>query len=344
MHARLLRVPIASAGMVATLAAIAWAHHREYPAQHWLAWRYAAYLGAATLWLAGCAGTGARLVRALLARHVPALELGSLGLAAGLFTFQLTTFALGLLGALHWAALVAVSVAMLVVGRSELRRAAVTVRRVARRPPAPRSLGALGALALGLGGLGLVYFAALAPESVSFDARWRHLVLAESYAAARHIGRYPEGWVFAASPHFSSLTFVPAFALPGLALFDRMALAVHFEWVVFAATTVLGVAALARRLAPRAPASVWAVRLLFPGVLVYDATVSGGIDHLGATYAPAAVLAMLDCLRPAPRSPGAPGYPPPPPTIAARRAGRGGGPGSCSARSSGEPRARRRRR
>ncbi|HTQ08237.1 MAG TPA: hypothetical protein VMI54_30495, partial [Polyangiaceae bacterium] len=69
-------------------------------------------------------------------------------------------------------------------------------------------------------------------------------------------------------------------------------LCAHLEYVIFAVTTLVGIPALVRRLLPRVdPRVVWAARFLFPGVLLYDSSLSAGADHIGALFGvPAALL------------------------------------------------------
>lgn len=149
-------------------------------------------------------------------------------------------------------------------------------------------------LAVGFGLLvfAMIYFAMLSPENVQFDSRWKHMSLAEDWVAWGGLRRHDEGWLFAARPHITSLLFSWAFLMPGARLFDKMLLCAHLEFVIFAVTTLVGVPALVRRLLPRAdPRVVWAARFLFPGVLLYDSSLTAGADHIGALFGiPAALL------------------------------------------------------
>jgi hypothetical protein len=127
---------------------------------------------------------------------------------------------------------------------------------------------------------------------VQFDSRWKHMSLAEDWVAWGGLRRRDEGWLFAARPHITTLLYTWAFLLPGARLFDKMLLCAHLEFVIFALTTLVGIPALVRRLVPRAdPRVVWAARFLFPGVLLYDSSLSAGADHIGALFGiPAALL------------------------------------------------------
>ncbi|HEX6766423.1 MAG TPA: hypothetical protein VF103_13115, partial [Polyangiaceae bacterium] len=130
------------------------------------------------------------------------------------------------------------------------------------------------------------------PENVQFDSRWKHMSLAEDWVAYGGLRRRDEGWLFAARPHMTSLLYTWAFLLPEARLFDKMLLCAHLELAIFAVTTLVGIPALVRRLVPRVdPRVVWAARFVFPGVLLYDSSLSAGTDHIGALFGiPAACL------------------------------------------------------
>jgi hypothetical protein len=119
--------------------------------------------------------------------------------------------------------------------------------------------------------------------------------LAEDWVAHGGLRRRDEGWLFSARPHMTSLLYTWAFLLPGARLFDKMLLCAHLELAIFAVTTLVGIPALVRRLIPNAdPRVVWAARFLFPGVLLYDSSLSAGTDHIGALFGVPAAFLLLE--------------------------------------------------
>jgi len=275
--------------------------HAHYPIQKWLFWHYAGFwLGTAVV-LAGAYGLGHVVVRRALGLRLPLLEHAITALAVGVFGYEILVFLAGLLQLYRTPTFFVLPLGLLAAVSVPLARHLMHVRRVLLRASrrAPRlSAGAVVALVFGLLGLGLLYVNVLTPQNVQFDARWKHMALAEDYTLHGGIHRSIEGFVFSARPHFSSYLYSWAFLVPGGRLFDRMVLAAHLEFAVFLFTTVVGIPALVRRLVPRAdPRWIWAVRFLFPGVLLYDSSVSGGADHLGAMYAVPIALCLFRVLR-----------------------------------------------
>src|SRR5262249_38430543 len=58
--------------------------------------------------------------------------------------------------------------------------------------------------------------------------------------------------------------------------------------------TLTGIPALVRRLVPRTRAEgTWVVRFLFPGVLLYDSSLTAGGDHIAAVFAAPIFLMLL---------------------------------------------------
>jgi hypothetical protein len=266
--------------------------NESYPIEEWLFWHYGAYWVATSVWLAGVLGVGHLTVTRLFRLRLPLGEATVTALAVGLFEFELAMLVAGAVHAFRTPLFGALPLAFVGGGVRSLGALFRGWRRLLRRPRAP--LGLTGALAIGLGVVvfAMIYFAMLTPENVQFDSRWKHMSLAEDWVAWGGLRRRDEGWLFAARPHITSLLFTWAFLLPGARLFDKMLLCAHLEFVIFAITTVVGIPALVRRVVPRAdPRVVWAARFLFPGVLLYDSSVSAGADHIGALFGiPAALL------------------------------------------------------
>lgn len=275
--------------------------HEIYPVGEWLFWHYASYWLCSAMCVTACFGLGARTLRLLGVRGLPTLEILCLAFAVGLFEFELCMFLAGLLHLYRARLFFVLPLGLIAANFADLRR--LYERLIQRQRLLSRStrpLGAFGLLAIAFGFVGLlaVYFLILSPDNVQFDSRWKHLALAEDYVAYGGVRRLDEGWVFDSRPHFTSYLFSWAFLLPQSRLFDRMVLSAHLEFVTFLITTLVGIPALVRRLVPRAdPRAVWAVRFLFPGVLLYDSSLAVGADHFGAMYGVPICLVTLLAFR-----------------------------------------------
>jgi hypothetical protein len=270
--------------------------HGFYPIQHWLFWHYLPAWIFALLWAASCISAGFGTLKLLLPSPLPAAEHFTLAFGVGLYEFFLALFVGGLFGLYGAVFFFLLPLALFAAGAVPLwhylRRFHRHFRAARRRapPPGPWSFVVFG---FGLLGLSLIYFLILTPDNVSYDSRWQHLGLGEHYAAAGGIRRSPEGSYVAAAPHLAATIYGWALQMPLGSLFDRVALAAHMELVGFV-LTMLGVAAIARRLVRgRRPKHAWAVRLLFPGVLLYDSSLSVGADHVAAFFAAPIFLSML---------------------------------------------------
>jgi hypothetical protein len=272
--------------------------HGFTPVGDWLFWRYAGYLALSGLWLASCLSAGHRLVRAWLGRSLPFYAHVSIAFATGVFAFGIAMFLLGAMQLYVRPLLLLLPAGFLAFGgRSAWRYASERRRRldVLRRALGRRtSWGSLALVAFGLLGLGMLYFLILTPDNIAYDARWKHLALAEDFVLSGGIRHFPEGWTFATRPHFGSYLYTWAFLLPGR-LFDRIELAAHLEMAVFAMTTWFAIPAVVRAALPgrRVVWGVWAARFAFPGVFVYDATLGCGADHIAALFAGPIVVLML---------------------------------------------------
>jgi len=275
----------------------AWVAHGHYPVQKWLFWRYAGYWLATLAFVATCTACGLGLAR-LAGISARLHERVYVAFALGLFAFELAMFALGLVGLYYWPLFFALPALFLAVGALPARRFGRRVLRHARRLKSSRpDLGSALLLVFGVLGIGMIYFLILTPHNVQFDARWKHLAIAEDYVASHGVRRFEEGWSFSTRPHFTSFIYAWSFLLPGSLLFDRVELAAHLELGVFLMTTIVGVPALVRRLVPRArPGWVWPARFLFTGTFLYDSSLSAGADHVGAAFGPAIFLVLIRVL------------------------------------------------
>jgi hypothetical protein len=264
-----------------------------YPLREWLLWHYLALLGLASFAVAAMLSLGDWLLRVVFRLQLPTHERLALALALGSMGFEIGMFLLGAVGGYGVTTFVLYPLALLLLAFPELRNHVRRCQRLARLG-GRLSVAQFSFVLFGCLALALIYFSVLTPHNVQFDARWKHMALAEDYVAHGGLRRMPEGWVFAARPHLTSYLYVWAFSLPFGSLFHRMELCAHLEYVTFLLTTFFGIPALVRRLVPSAdPRVVWAARFLFPGVLLYDSSLSAGADHFGAIFAPAIALVVL---------------------------------------------------
>ena len=185
-----------------------------YPIEEWLFWRYAGYWIACSFWSAGCVSSGYALVRRLSGTALPSAERLCLSFAAGVVLFYLAMNVLGMIHGLHRVTFFALPLAMMAVGAKPLwRDCQQRFRRdrqlASRRQPVSPVHVAIWIF--GLAVLAMIYFKMLTPENVQFDARWKHLALAEQYAHLGFIPRFAEGWTVATNPHLASLLFAWAF-------------------------------------------------------------------------------------------------------------------------------------
>jgi len=263
-------------------------YNRFYPVGEWLFWRYASYWAACALWSVGCLSTGYLLVRKRRGHSFPLLETLCLSFAAGVVVFYLLMNVLGAFGGLQGPTFFALPLLMMAAGALPLARLVRRYTRYARsRPRSRRAWTPLDALILAFGLLVLVmiYFKIITPENAAFDARWQHLALAEQYAHVGRIPRFGEGWTIATNPHLAAILYTWAFLIPTGELFDQVALSAHLEFTCFL-WALATIPPAVRLLVPGSRASLsWVARFLFPGVLLYDSSLAGGADHIGALFA-----------------------------------------------------------
>lgn len=268
----------------------------HYPIEKWLFWRYAGYWLACAAFSLACLSTGHLIVRGLLGRSLPVVEHLMTSFATGVFAFFIAMFVFGALGLYKPSLFFMLPLAMIAAGGQPLyayARRAVRRWRIHRREAPPRPLWHFAVIAFGLIGVGMIYFLILTPENAQFDARWKHLALAEDYWAYGGIRRFPEGWTPATYPHLVSYLFTWGFLVPGGKLFDQVELCAHLEFTIFL-WTLLGIGGLTRLLVPKHHGQLaWVARFLFPGVLLYDSSVAAGADHIAAMFAvPIATLTI----------------------------------------------------
>ncbi|NUO50539.1 MAG: hypothetical protein HOV80_16915, partial [Polyangiaceae bacterium] len=261
---------------------------QHYPVSKWLFWHYALAWGASLFWAAACIATGHVIVRRILRTTLPLLEHFATSFACGAFAFFLAMNVVGHLQLYKGWMFYALPIAFLAIGARDCYR---TIRRLSRhirhaRKTAlvrPKPFYFWPAIVWGVIAAAMVYFVILSPENVQFDSRWKHLALAEEFAAYGGLRRFDEGFTVGTYPHLSSYFYGWAFLCPNVRLFDRVEIAAHLEYVTFLATLV-AIPALVRLLTGRRSHLSWVARFLFPGFFLYDSSLSAGADHIAAFF------------------------------------------------------------
>jgi hypothetical protein len=284
---RLRRGALAVAVAAAT-ALFLWQVGQHYSIRDWLFWRYLKYWAYTAFWGLACASSGHAILRRTLRSTLPLREHLVLAFAVGVVAFFLGMFLCGLVGLYHPLLFFALPVALLAAGAVpswRTGRRAVRHLRAARAHAAATPWWVWPLYALGLLGVGMIYFSILSPENASFDSRWYHLPIAEHYVAQGSVRRFAEGWYVGASPHLASFLYTWAFLQPLSTLFDRVALSAHLELATFL-VTLAGIPSLVRLLVPQTRARMaWVARFLFPGFFLYDSSLVVGADHVAALFA-----------------------------------------------------------
>lgn len=279
--------------LLAAGAHLLWWVNRLYPIRDWLFWHYLGYWVLVAGWTLGLLSTGWAVLKRLRLDHWSVGERLVVAHAVGFFGFFLMMFVLGLLGLYGGVVFFALPLAMIAVGVRPLwREVAPRFAAWLRTAKSPNLLHWV-AIAFGALCLALIYFAILTPANVSFDSDWKHLGVAQHYAASGGIVRFDEGWLPGVAPHLASVVYAWAFLLPVGNLFDVVELAAHQEFVLFLAT--LGaINVLVGRLVPgSAPRVAWVARFLFPGVMLYDSSLSVGADHIAAVWSAPIFLLLM---------------------------------------------------
>lgn len=283
-------------GALAALTLFALVANFHYPLKQWAFFVYLKLWGWVALFALAVLSSGTLVVRRLAPPSLPLRERLVYSLAAGVLVFFYGAFLGGITHVLRpWFA-VALPLVLIAAGAPGLvrdaRRLARHVRARRRRGVTPRSAWRTPAIVFGSVGTLLVYWAILSPRNVAFDATFYHLGIAQQYATEHAITPFQEGWMPGALPHLASVLYAWAFVLPGLDMFGRIVCAAHVEFVIFL-FTLASIPVLVRWLAPRADASAsWVAVFLFPGVLVYDSSLTTAADHIAAFWAVPAWLAF----------------------------------------------------
>lgn len=264
----------------------------HYPIRQWLFWIYARAWLWCLLFTAACASTGLALT-GWLTPAAPSRERAVLAMALGLLTFFLGAFVVGVLGLYGTVFFFAWPLSMIVAGAPAVLGFARRWRRLARVRPWRRPSAVACVVALfGIAALGMVYVSILTPDNAAFDARFYHLGIAQQYVAEGAILPTREAWMPAALPQLASLVYTWAFLAPGAGPFERIAVAAHTEMTVFL-WTLAAIPVLVRWLVPGVRAGLaWVAVFLFPGIFLYDSSLTIASDHVAAFWAVPIFLAL----------------------------------------------------
>jgi len=287
----------------AAAALLAWFVNGRVPFENWLLWPYLGFAAAALGWLLSCLSVGHAALRAMRLR-VPFRERLLFDVATGVLLFAVGLFVAGLFGLIRPPFFFVYPALLLAVGArwtfGDMRRAwrhlAAARRRASVRPSVP-TLPYLAALVFGILGLTIVYLTIMVPENTAFDTRHYHLPIAEHYAAWGRIGKFPNGWFPGVLPHLASWLYTWPFTLRGVNLFGQVELAAHMELALFV-VTVFSTPLLVEALCPgRRIRGSWAAFFLFPGLFLYDSSLSLAADHVMAFWAIPLALALRRMVR-----------------------------------------------
>jgi len=249
-------------------------------------WGWQVYLNLA------CAVGGYPVVKRLLPPDRTPVETAAVCFPVGVVIFVVAMYVGGYLHLFSPAFAVALPAVMIVAGARPVLAAWRQARAADAGAPTVR-IGGLLPLAITVGGIlavGVIYMGAMAPDVISYDATWNHLVIAQDYAREGRIVSFPADWN-RNFPHLGSVLNTWAFLVPGLRLPQlRWMMAMHDEFSVFV-WTLVGIAAAVRWMVGRQVRAAWVAFILFPGIFVTDNNLSASADHFVALFA--APLLML---------------------------------------------------
>lgn len=268
------------------------------PLKSWLFWRFLAVWLSCALFSVACFSVGNLIVRRLSDPEEPGWGHVTLSLSSGVFAFFLLTSLVGFAHGFGPVSFVLIPLVLFAAGGKQLWDDARALQQRRRDDPALFDLRPYEVLlfAAGIVAIIVIYLGVLVPENASYDVRWYHMAVAEHYAAAGGIVRSVEGNITVTVPQLASVLYSWAFCMPFGGLFERYELAAHLELLLFL-FTLPGIVSLVRYVVPGARArAAWIAMFVFPSVFVYDSSLHGGADHVGALFAIPAYLAMLRAL------------------------------------------------
>ncbi|HEY4118292.1 MAG TPA: hypothetical protein VGM56_10565, partial [Byssovorax sp.] len=273
----------------------------HYPIEKWLFWVYARLWAWCVLFAIGCLSAGHAALGLLLPRGLSLRARAVYTMPAGVLVFFFGMFVGGLLHLYGAAFAIGLPLAMAAAGGPALvarwQRVAPKIRRARQRVRAAPPWWSLPVICFGVVAVVAVYLEILPPGNIAFDSHFYHLGIAQQYAADHGISRSPEGWLCATIPHLASVLYTWAMIVPGVPVVEKVLLAGHMEFVLFLAT-LASLPALVRWLVPGARSGgAWAAMFLFPGIFLYDSSLTTAADHVAAFWAPAAYLAFAQAYR-----------------------------------------------
>jgi hypothetical protein len=281
----------------AAAAVLVWFTNQREPVSTWLFWTYAAFWAATVFWVICCATIGHAALRLLPPLPLRFRERLLFDFATGVLIFAVGLFVVGLFGGLgtpfYFAYPLVLGAGGVAFSARDARRAWRHFRAARRRAAVRPSLATWAAFVLGTLGLTIVYLAIMSPDNAAFDARSYHLPIAEHFAAAGRITKFPEGWFAGALPHLASWLYTWPFTLRTVNLFGHVELAAHLEFALFV-VTVFSAPLLVEALCPgRRARGTWAAFFLFPGLFLYDSSLGLAADHVLAFWGAPLALAIL---------------------------------------------------
>jgi len=290
-----IRHRFAAIALILPAAFFAWHLNRAHSAEQWLVWSHARFLAFSALFAFSSFAIGWRLLDWILPVSPKLLERTALAFAIGVLAFYLIHFVAGLLGLYSSWYFYAMPISLLggtapkCIG--DIRRISRHVRYRKINLFWPR--GAIEHLAAGflLVCLVAIYVTILVPNNMSYDARWYHVAIGEDYAVAGRIHPFREGWFLGAYPHLSSVLYAWAWLSPG-ELHERVLMCGQVEFVLLLGT-LIGIAALANKIAERRVPYAGVALFLFPGIFVYDSSLSTGADHVLAFWTPVLAISLI---------------------------------------------------
>lgn len=268
----------------------------HYPVQTWLAWTLATIWGWQLVLAVSFIFSGHTVVVRWLGIQPRSLvDLLALAIPTGAVTFAMGIFMAGFLGflqpafAVTWPLILVLATCL--IERNRFATLGAWLRRHKPRCVPIDSFHIVATL-FGLLALGLAYLQNFSPISMTYDAKWTHLAIAQDYAREGRIVPFLADWP-KNLPHLGSIINTWSFLVPGLDIpAAKYMMALHTEFAFFL-WTLVSVAAAMKRIGGWRPGA-WAVMFLFPALFVYDHCLGGGADHFLAFFAVPVFLALLE--------------------------------------------------
>ncbi len=274
----------------------------HYPIDQWLFWVYARLWVWCAFFAAACVSAGHAALGLLVPRGLTLRARAVFSVGVGVLLFFLGMFVGGLLGLYGPAFAIALPATMTLAGAVPLVRRIRAVRRHlprarARARSTPTPWWTWPVVAFGVLSVAAIYLSILTPNNIAFDSHFYHLGLAQEYATEGAIRPSREGWICATIPHLASVLYTWALLVPGFPNVERVLLAGHLEFTLFLAT-LASLPVLVRWLVPGARAgAAWVAVFLFPGIFLYDSSLTTAADHITAFWAPLVYLAFGHAFR-----------------------------------------------